>query len=89
MVRKLFAQNCLSKLLLFLLPGKMLPTKSTITTKEEDVELTQITDTYYESTPDHYNPTKIVTTDSKGDVLETVIRYPFEENNKLISLLEK
>ncbi|MEM6696804.1 MAG: hypothetical protein AAF599_00310 [Bacteroidota bacterium] len=65
-------------------PGRMLPNKKTITTKEDAVELTQVTDTYYESAPNHYNPTKTVTTDSKGDVNETVMRYPYEENNVIL-----
>lgn len=67
-----------------LLPGQMLPNKNTVTTREGAVELTQVTDTYYESAPVHYNPTKTITTDSKGDVYEAVMRYPYEENHSVL-----
>jgi len=67
-----------------LLPGQMLPNKNSVTTREGNLNLTQVTDTYYESAPAHYNPTKTVTTDSKGDVYETVMRYPYEENHTIL-----
>ncbi|MCH2195208.1 hypothetical protein [Kordia sp.] len=63
---------------------KTLPNKNTVITREGDLQLTQITDTYYESVPTHYNPTKTVTTDSKGDMNETIIRYPYEENHTVL-----
>jgi len=67
-----------------LLPGKMLPNKNTVTTRENNIYLTEVTDTYYESSPDHYNPTKTITTDSKGDVYETIMQYPYEENHTIL-----
>ncbi|WP_420571924.1 hypothetical protein [Kordia sp.] len=62
-------------------PGQKLPNRQTNITKEGDLELTQVTETFYESVPNHYNPTRTLFTDSKADVYETVIRYPYEENN--------
>jgi YD repeat-containing protein len=62
-------------------PGQKLPNLQTVITKEGTRELTQVTETFYESAPYHYNPTKTRFTDSKGDVYETVISYPYEENN--------
>ncbi|AXG67850.1 hypothetical protein KORDIASMS9_01799 [Kordia sp. SMS9] len=65
-------------------PGQKLPKQQTVVTKEGTRELTQVTQTFYESAPNHYNPTRTSFTDSKGDVYETVIRYPFEENNTVL-----
>ncbi|EDP94441.1 hypothetical protein U8527_11200 [Kordia algicida OT-1] len=62
-------------------PGQKLPNRQTVISKEGTRELTQVTETFYESVPNHYNPTKTRFTDSKGDVYETVIRYPYEENH--------
>lgn len=65
-------------------PGQKFPDKQTVVTKEGTRELTQITETFYESVPNHHNPTKTSFTDSKGDVYETIIKYPFEENNTVL-----
>jgi hypothetical protein len=62
-------------------PGQKLPNLQKVITKEGTRELTQVTETFYESAPNHFNPTKTRFTDSKGDVYETIISYPYEENN--------
>lgn len=61
--------------------GQWLPQKKIVISKEGTQELIQISDTEYASIPNHHNPTKTVTTDSKGDVYETTYRYPYEENH--------
>ncbi|WP_430412835.1 hypothetical protein [Kordia sp.] len=71
----------LGKHLYTLSSGQWLPNKQITVSKEGTRELTQETESLYESIPNHHNPTKTITTDSKGDVYETVIRYPFEENH--------
>jgi len=71
----------LSRSLYRLWPGQLLPNRQTITSKEGAAELVQNTLSYYESVPHHHFPTKTVTTDSKGDTYETIIRYPYEENH--------
>ncbi|MEM9991578.1 MAG: hypothetical protein AAF738_07415, partial [Bacteroidota bacterium] len=65
-------------------PGRKLATKQTVVTKEGTEELRQVTETFYESIPNHYNPTKTNFTDSQGDLFETVIHYPYEENNVVL-----
>lgn len=64
-----------------LYPGQGLPKKQISVTQEGDRELTQVSETFYESAPNHYNPTKTVTTDSKGDIYQTIMSYPYEENH--------
>lgn len=74
--------NCdISRNIYNIWPGQKFPNRQTVVTKEGTRELTQITETFFESVPNHHNPTKTSFTDSKGDVYETIIRYPFEENN--------
>ena len=71
----------LSRSLYLLWPGQLIPNRQTVTSKEGTEELVQTTRSYYESIPNHHYPTRTVNTDSKGDIYETVIRYPYEENH--------
>ncbi|WP_157547238.1 hypothetical protein [Kordia zhangzhouensis] len=74
--------NCdLGRNLYKLWPGELLTSSQKVISKEGVKELTSQTNMFYESIPSHHNPTRTVTTDSKGDTYETIIRYPYEENH--------
>ncbi|WP_046758565.1 hypothetical protein [Kordia jejudonensis] len=61
--------------------GQWLPNKQIVISKEGTRELTQVTESFYESIPQHHNPTKTVMIDSKGDEYETTYSYAYEENH--------
>jgi YD repeat-containing protein len=62
-------------------PSVNLVSKQTSQVFEGLQTLTQVTDNVYSSVPNHYNPTKVMTTGSDGKVTEQRMFYPHDVNN--------
>jgi YD repeat-containing protein len=76
-------------------PSVNLVSKQTSQVLEGSQILTQVTDNFYQSIPNHYNTTQVITTGSNGKVTEQRMFYPHDVNsgtliseNRINTLLE-
>ena len=62
-------------------PGQKLPFTEVTNVYENGQTFTTEKYTHYQSAPNHFNPTKIITKDSSGETIETRFMYPLEMND--------